>query len=672
MTLPTRERAPGESTRRLFVAYAVASLVPVLLLGAFLLGLLHQQAASRGLAEGASEARLVARTGIAPLLTGHPLANGLTPAEQANVTRGVGLAVKTGQLLRLRLRDLTGHVLFAEDNSALGTVDDEAVDAAKGGTITHLTTLNTDAGDTGVVGPRVVEAYTTLYAAGTDQRIGVLEVYLPYAPIASDISRGQVTLTATLTVGLAILWLVLLWISGSVTRRLRRESDDNAHQARHDSLTGLPNRSEFAERAALALASATAERPTAIAVMDLDRFKEINDTLGHAIGDRLLNALSQRLTDGLREGDIVARLGGDEFGVILTTVRSSGECVEVLMRLRSALAEPLVIDGLPLAVEASVGFALSPEDGNDIDTLMIHADLAMYVAKRRHVGVVRYQASHDEYDVGTLTLIAELSGAIHDGQLVLHYQPKVDLSTGQISGVEALVRWQHPTRGLLYPDFFLPAVEKTELIEPLTQWVLRTAVRALDVLDPTGQLAIAVNISAGSLTRIEFADDVLAVLTETGTSPYRVILEVTETALLIDPPRAAATLTRLHRAGIRISIDDFGAGQTSLGYLATLPVTELKIDKQFVLAMTDDTRNAAIVRSVIELGHGLGFTVTAEGVETAYALNDLATADCDLVQGFHLARPMDADNLKALLAQQPDVANLPWVYGRAGGNAIPT
>ena len=670
VNLPSRAHASGDSTRRLFVTYAAASLVPVLLLGGFLVGLLHQQAASRGLAEGATEARLVARTGVAPLLTGHPLAEGLTPAEQETVGRGVGLAIKTGQVLRLRLRDLTGHVVYAQDNSAIGTVDDEAVEAARRGTITHLTSLNSDAGDQGAVGPRVVEAYTVLYAAGTDERIGVLEVYLPYAPIAADISRGQLTLTVTLTIGLAVLWLVLLGVSSSVTRRLRRKSADNAHQARHDLLTGLPNRAEFAERARVALASATAERPAAIAVIDVDRFKEVNDTLGHVNGDRLLTALSRRLSEGIREGDVVARLGGDEFGVILTTVRSSGECVEVLNRLRSALAEPLVIDGLPLAVEASVGFAVAPEDGADIDVLLIHADVAMYVAKRQHLGVVRYQASHDEYDAGTLTLIAELSGAIHHDELVLHYQPKADLSTGNVSAVEALVRWQHPTRGLLYPDAFLPAVEKTELIEPLTHWVLRTAARALDALDPSGQLAIAVNISARSLTRVEFADDVLDLLAKSGASPHRVILEVTETALLADPPRAAATLSRLHQAGVRISIDDFGAGQTSLGYLATLPVTELKIDKQFVLAMTEDSRNAAIVHSVIELGHSLGFTVTAEGVETAEALTDLVNAECDLVQGYHLARPMDADSVTALLAQRPSVAHLPWVYGRAEGNPL--
>jgi diguanylate cyclase len=232
----------------------------------------------------------------------------------------------------------------------------------------------------------------------------------------------------------------------------------------------------------------------------------------------------------------------------------------------------------------------------------------------------------------------------------LHFQPKADVRSGRFTAVEALVRWQHPTRGLLYPGAFLPAAEQTELVEPLTEWVLRTALATLPTLDPSGQLAVAVNISARSLTRSNFSDEVLAAIAASSVSPHRVILEVTETALMSDPLRAAATLGTLHEAGIRISIDDFGAGQTSLGYLAHLPVSELKIDKAFVLAMTSDLRNAAIVRSVIELGHSLGFTVTAEGVETPEVLAGLVEADCDLMQGFLLSRPVEASAVRKLLS----------------------
>jgi EAL domain-containing protein (putative c-di-GMP-specific phosphodiesterase class I) len=272
----------------------------------------------------------------------------------------------------------------------------------------------------------------------------------------------------------------------------------------------------------------------------------------------------------------------------------------------------------------------------DAGRLIQRADVALYVAKDQHLGVVAYSVDHDHYSSAALRLVAELATAIDDGQLVLHYQPKVNLATNEVDSVEALVRWNHPTRGLLYPDAFLPAVEQTELIEPLTWWVLRNASLDLAQLDPTGRLTVAVNISARSLVRGDFADDVLAVLTD----PHRVVLEVTETQLLTDPPRAAATLRRLHEAGFVVSIDDFGAGQTSLGYLAMLPVGELKIDRSFVFAMMSNERNAAIVRSVIELGHSLGLSVTAEGVETAEAQDRLRTYGCDTVQGYFLSRPL--------------------------------
>jgi diguanylate cyclase len=646
------------SPRRLFVVYAIASLVPVLLLGACLIALSRHQADSRGLAEGANEAKLVARSSIAPQLDGHPLDQGVTDREQQALHRTVRLSARTGQVLRVRLRDLAGRVVFAADGVGLGTVDDEAVEAAEGPTVTRLTWLNADeqGPDSAERGPRVIEAYTPITAAQSSRLIGVLEVYLPYAPIQADVAHGETLLAITLIAGLLVLWMALLGVSVSLARRLRRQADENAYLAQHDALTGMPNRAQFTARAEQAIALATDDRPTAVAVIDLDRFKEVNDTLGHANGDRLLLAVADRLAGVVREGDTLARLGGDEFGIVLPGVHGPGEAVEVLTRLRAVLGEPVVIDGLPLTVEASIGFALAPCDGADIGALLTHADVAMYVAKRQHHGVVHYQPDHDQYDATTLSLIAELGTAIREDQLVLHFQPKADVRSGRFTAVEALVRWQHPVRGLLYPGAFLPAVEQTELVEPLTEWVLRTALATLPSLDPSGQLAVAVNISARSLTRSNFSDDVLAAIAGSSVSPDRVILEVTETALLSDPPRAAATLGALHEAGIRISIDDFGAGQTSLGYLAQLPVSELKIDKAFVLAMTSDLRNAAIVRSVIELGHSLGFTVTAEGVETPEALAELVEAECDLMQGFLLSRPVEASAARALLAA--DVAQL--------------
>jgi len=323
----------------------------------------------------------------------------------------------------------------------------------------------------------------------------------------------------------------------------------------------------------------------------------------------------------------------------LTDVHGEAGAMNQLARLRKVISAPVVVDGVPLVVEASIGVALAPDDGITSKTLLRRSDLAMYIAKRHHLGVTRYRAEHDHYDASALTLVAELSAAIDRDELVLHYQPKGDLQIESVSEVEALVRWQHPRLGLLQPDAFIALAEQTEIIDDLTRWVVRTAASQLPSLDPMGTLAVAVNVSARSIVRPDFADEVLAILAETNTDPRRLVVEITETALVVDPAGAALTLSRLNAAGIRISIDDFGAGQTSLAYLATLPVSELKIDKSFVIPMLTDRRKAAIVRSVISLGHSLGFTVTAEGVETAEILDQLRHDRCDTVQGYLLARP---------------------------------
>lgn len=649
------ETVPAGGTRRLFGTLIAATVLPLLITGIGMFLVTSRQFEAQGLQQGRSEAALVARAVISPLLSGKPLTLGITPAERARLRRSVQAAIADGMVQRVRLRDLVGRAVWASDGQLDFSGDDEVVAASEGQAVALLTHLNSDVSgshaSSKALGPASVEAYVPVLAQGTDRRIGVLEVYLPYAPIAQHLDSARRQMTLALCGGLLVLWLALLAVAVRVGRRLRTSAVRNEYLATHDQLTDLPNRAEFTRAAANALATASPDRRTAVAVVDLDRFKEVNDTLGHNNGDVLLAEVARRLSARLRGSDQVARLGGDEFGILLPGVRDPGEMVEVLQRLRACLSEPVLIGEVPITVEGSVGFAMAPDDGVDADLLLTRADLAMYVAKRKHLGVVHYQPDQEQYNATTLTLIAELGGAIQRDELVLHYQPKADTCTGRITAVEALVRWQHPKRGLLYPDAFLFAAEQTELVEPLTRWVLRESLRTLPMLDPSGQLALAVNVSARSITRAEFADDVLAILAETGVDVRRLILEVTETALIADPRRAAATLSRLHEAGITLSIDDFGAGQTSLGYLATLPVSELKIDKDFVIAFDADVRNAAIVQSVIELGHSLGFTVTAEGVETEIVLDRLRAAHCDLVQGYLLARPMPADQVRQLLVR---------------------
>jgi EAL domain-containing protein (putative c-di-GMP-specific phosphodiesterase class I) len=309
------------------------------------------------------------------------------------------------------------------------------------------------------------------------------------------------------------------------------------------------------------------------------------------------------------------------------------------------------LDGLPLSVQASLGYVLAGEDGNDLDTLLQRADVAMYAAKARHAGVLRYDSAFDHYDAAQLSLIGELRHAIDDEQLVLHYQPQSLFEDGRVASVEALVRWQHPIHGLLYPDKFLPLAEQTDVIDKLTSWVLRTALAEISQLgirtSDAAKLSVSVNVSARSIGRMELAQEVIDTLEQLDVPAERLTVEVTETALLVDPESASAVLERLALAGVRISLDDFGQGQTSLGYLSQLPIHELKIDKGFVIDMLENDAHAAIVRSIIDLGHNLDLQVVAEGIETVDILASLHAARCDLAQGYFIARPMPLERLAA-------------------------
>ncbi len=645
--MPGLQRRP-RSPRRMFAAYAAITLVPVLVLGIVLANSIRAAADRRGLAEGVSEAKLVAQTAVEPQLDGHTLNSGINSSERHRLQRLTATAVAERDVLRLRLRDLSGRVVFSDDGSGFGEKpEDEALDAASGHIVARLTHLNSDSDDSGHTGVKSVEVYLPLTAGRTSRRIGVLELYLPYAPISRDVTGGLHELYLYLGVGLALLYLVLFLITASVGRGLRRESSLNAFLAEHDPLTELPNRALFHRRAEEALAAAAIGRESVtIAIVDLDRFKEVNDTLGHQNGDRLLTELAGRLQAQMRSGDTVARLGGDEFGLIL---RNATDPEPALERFREVIDREVDLGGLPLTMQASIGFATAPEDGTDVDDLLQRADVAMYIAKTQHIGVTRYDSSLDHYDASSLSLVSELRRAIDAGQLVVHYQPQVTLHDRRIHAVEALVRWQHPVHGLLPPGRFLPLAEQTDVIEKLTRWVLQTALREIGQLEPADGLSIAVNISARSLSRLTFADDVIGILDKLQMPPERLIVEVTETALLADPARAAIVLTRLADAGVQISLDDFGQGQTSLGYLSALPLDELKIDRGFVGDMLENPAHAAIVRSMIDLGHNLGLRVVGEGVETDLSLDALRTHGCDIAQGYLIARPAPLADLEAKL-----------------------
>ena len=648
-----RSGSRGNSTTALFIAFAAITLVPVLLLGLTLSASYRSEANRRGLAQGGSEALLMAQTAVEPLLNGRPLAKGLSPIETTAMHRLVHTAIGSGDVLRLRLRDQSGTVVFSDDGSGFHQrPEDEALDAARGTEVMRVTRFNSDSVDTGKVGPTSVEVYLPLHAGDAHRQVGVMEVYLPYAPIAADLDAGLGTLYRNLAIGLTALYLILFGISAFVGRRLRRQVRMNAYLAEHDALTSLPNRVLFHRRVQETLnRGRDIGQSTTIAIIDLDRFKEVNDTLGHYNGDRLLAALSERMAAHLRGLDALARLGGDEFGIVLADV---SEPEEILFRLREVIEHEVEISGLPLSVEASIGYVVAPDHGDDVDGLLQLADVAMYVAKAQHVGVVRYDPAQNHYDAANLALVSELRHAIDADQLVLYYQPKISLPDGRVDAVEALIRWQHPVQGLLAPDRFIPLAEQTGLIDRVTKWVVTRA--AEDLAGWSDDLSVAVNVSARNLGHPGLASHIVASAASAGIAPRRLCVEITETALMTDPERAAVVLQELHSSDIGISIDDFGTGQTSLSYLSTLPIDEIKIDRTFICDMTASAGHAAIVRSIVDLGHNLGFHVVGEGVETDEIASALAATTCDVAQGYLYARPMPAPMLSAWLLDREEAA----------------
>jgi diguanylate cyclase (GGDEF)-like protein/PAS domain S-box-containing protein len=435
---------------------------------------------------------------------------------------------------------------------------------------------------------------------------------------------------------------------------LRQQADLNEHQAMHDALTGLPNRTLFRDRIRQAIATARREDSrVAVLMMDLDRFKEINDSLGHSSGDALLQELARRLADVVRTSDTVARLGGDEFGLLLPASAVPADVLRVIERIRASLEQPVVLQDLPLAIEGSIGVALYPDDGEDVDTLLQHADVAMYTAKRENSIYAFYDEASDDYDPGRLTLVAELRRAIERRELVLHYQPKAILATGEVRSVEALIRWNHPRRGLVQPDDFIPLAQQTGLIRPLTLYVVEEALRQCAEWRAGGlTLAIAVNLSMRNLLDVEFPEHVRRLLERWGVEPRLLELEITESTMIADPVRTKQILDRLAAMGIRLSIDDFGTGYSSLAYLKRLPVDEIKIDRSFVMNMSENEDDAAIVRSTIDLGRNLDLEVVAEGVETAEVWEQLSALGCASAQGYYLSRPVPPDELRAWLAER--------------------
>ena len=437
-----------------------------------------------------------------------------------------------------------------------------------------------------------------------------------------------------------------------VSRRVSAQASQLAAQAMFDPLTGLANRCLLHDRLDHEIAvSQRDQKAFAVVLMDLDRFKEVNDTLGHEVGDEVLREVGQRLKDTVRAEDTVARLGGDEYVMIIQNLGPKGVPF-IASKVLNALDKPFHWQNQSIDLSASMGFSFYPEQCEDVSGLLRCADIAMYEAKRSGRDYALYAPEQERTSRSDLSLKSELREAIQSDQLSIHYQPQIDHRTQRVVGLEALVRWNHPQRGFLSPDKFIALAEEAGLIGSLTHWVLRTALKQLVSLERQGYvLNMAVNLSARNLHDMGLPDSVAALLEGIGVAPERLVLEITESAVMANPSDGLTILSELDRMGVTLAIDDFGTGYSSLAYLKRLPVDELKIDKSFVIDMEKNENDAVIVRSTIDLAHNLGLSVTAEGVETRDAWDTLSILGCDQSQGYWMGKPMPAEKLLVWLSE---------------------
>jgi diguanylate cyclase (GGDEF)-like protein/PAS domain S-box-containing protein len=419
------------------------------------------------------------------------------------------------------------------------------------------------------------------------------------------------------------------------------------HQAMHDGLTGLPNRTMLFDALERAIQAASEDKMMlALMLMDLDRFKEVNDTFGHHFGDALLKQVAFRVQNQMRLGDVVARLGGDEFAIVLPRTSDMTSTALTARRILNTLEQPFVVEGQVLEVGASIGIALFPEHGTDARTLLRRADVAMYTAKKKESGYSFHRDDHESRTPDQLALVVELRGAIERNELALYYQPKLHMRSGIMTRAEVLIRWNHPQRGHLAPNQFVPIAERTGLIRGMTDWVLDHVLSQCRTWQDAGvPIHVAVNISAKSLLDQSLPTKVQAALDKWHVDPRFLKIEITESSIMADPAHALAILSMLQSMGVRLSVDDFGTGYSSLTHLRELPIDEIKIDKSFVTNMINSDADAAIVRTVIDLAHNLGKQVCAEGIEDEETWKRLSEMGCDLAQGYWIARPMPAADL---------------------------
>ncbi|MGD9755516.1 MAG: putative bifunctional diguanylate cyclase/phosphodiesterase [Acidimicrobiia bacterium] len=633
----------------LFARYVAASLVPVLLLGAIVDLYARHKTREQLLAQAARQAEGITQATFAPY--GAALVDGFDAVELLGMTQllqSADSSHEAGLMCGLRLWTVQGQRLAAMHDlaDAPASITERAFYDAAAGDVSIV-----EGWPAGVVGPpgaaagTVATVYVPVSAATGAPPVLVVELVVPMDQ--TGLAAAQAQLRVVMVVAVVALWLVLAAMTRRVTARLQRSAAEMRRLALFDPLTGIANRQQFTDEANRAFAAHAAHgQPTAVVLLDLLGFTQVNRALGRTYGDELLRYVAQRLQSVVQPGQLVARVGGDVFGLLLPGLDGPAALGQLAV-VQHALGAEVEVAGIPVSFEAVMGVASHPADGADADTVLQHADLALGAAKATQAPARVFSADLDHDDPARLGLAAQLRRAIANNELFLVYQPKIDLVDLQVRSVEALVRWNHPERGPVPPSQFVPVAEGTDLIVPLTAWVMETAVAQAAYWAYNGMpLRVSINISARNLRDDLLPEQLLRTLLNHNLPPDYIELEITETAIIAEPERAARTIRRLRDAGVAVALDDFGQGATSLAHLRHLRLSTLKIDKSFIDNVCTDPVDASIVYAMIALGHQLGLEVVAEGVESEAQYLALASWGCDVAQGFHFARPLTVDQLQ--------------------------
>lgn len=636
--------APGRLT--LSGRFVLISLIGIAVVAAGVVLATAHAMREQSVREGVSAAQTLAGW-VTPLVPYLAFQTGqLGPVDVAALDEAT--ASMDGRLVGMRLWTVDGTVLYDTASATYaGFPDTTRLESAAilGVPAPRVETQLAGAG-VGQVGPAASVLSVYLPVRKDNQVVGAAEVILDHTEAAANQTVAVRTIALAAGLGLLLLWLVLYRTVHTASQNLQRSAMDNARAALLDALTGLPNRRMLLDRLDRAVDAALRGGPgVGILLLDVDRFKEINDTLGHDRGDDLLVQVSQRLQAAFRGRDLVARLGGDEFAV-LVAVDSVADAERLAHRARAVFVDPFALDDLTVHVATSIGVAMLPDHADDARALMRKADIAMYTAKHHRLGVSVYDAAADGSSPSRLVLQGELHQSLsRPGELTVHYQPKIDLVTGATAGLEALVRWRHPVRGWVPPSIFIPLAEQSGLIDEVTDVVLRTVVEQLSRWEPADRVPIAVNLSAHTVVSPDIVTTITSLLQQFRVEPEHLQVEITETALVADPTRVVPVLTALDEAGVRVAIDDFGIGQTSIAQLRDLPVDVLKIDQLFIADLADpDTgeRARSVIKAMVDLAHSFGLQVVAEGVEDGPTAANLRSLDVDQAQGFWYSRAVPA------------------------------